>query len=88
VVPDSAPFTPPYWLREPRGLYSYAWPSSGELGLPLDPPLVGALLDADIDGHRVRVRTDAAHESPFAGGFRAAAPLGPAPDRAGPTEPA
>jgi LmbE family N-acetylglucosaminyl deacetylase len=69
-VPDSAPFSPPYWLREPRGPFSYLWPTSGGLGLPFDPPLVGCVLDADIDGHRVRVRTDAVQQSPFAGGFR------------------
>jgi LmbE family N-acetylglucosaminyl deacetylase len=69
-VPESAPFSPPYWLTEPRGPFSYVWPRAEEVGLPFDSPLVGCVLDADIDGHRVRVRSDGVQQSPFAGGFR------------------
>jgi len=69
-LPASEPYSTPYWLRQPGTPYKYAWPGTGPLGLPLDPPLVTAALDVDIGTQRCRLQVPAVHRSGIMGGFR------------------
>jgi LmbE family N-acetylglucosaminyl deacetylase len=69
-VPEDAELSSPYWLREPRTPYRYAWPWQGPLGLPLDPPLVTAVAEVTVEGRRLAVSAPAVHRETFAGGFR------------------
>lgn len=70
VPADAAPGVP-YWLREPRDPYRYHWPGTEpSLGLPLDEPLVSAVIGLCLDGHQWTVRAPAVHRTGFAGGSR------------------
>jgi LmbE family N-acetylglucosaminyl deacetylase len=68
--PDDTRLSIPYWLREPRTLYRYAWPESGPLGRPLDPPLVSVAVSVAVGGHRLTLSAPGLHTSAFVGGFR------------------
>jgi LmbE family N-acetylglucosaminyl deacetylase len=67
--PDDAQLSIPYWLREPRTPYRYAWPE-GAVGRPLDLPLVGVAVSVSVGGHRLTVGAAGLHTSAFLGGFR------------------
>jgi LmbE family N-acetylglucosaminyl deacetylase len=68
--PDDAQLSVPYWLREPRTPYRYAWPEGGPAGRPLDPPLVGVTVIVGVGGRRLAVRAAGLYTSAFLGGFR------------------
>jgi LmbE family N-acetylglucosaminyl deacetylase len=70
-VPTDATLASPYWLREPRSLYRYAWPERDEaLGLPFDPPLVTAECAVTVEEQRLILRAPGLHREVFTGGFR------------------
>jgi LmbE family N-acetylglucosaminyl deacetylase len=69
-VPDAATVSSPYWLREPRDAYRYAWPADGSLGRPFDGPLVSAVCEVGIGAERVTLSAPAAHRESFGGGYR------------------
>ena len=69
-APEDAPLSTPYWLRDPRTPYRYAWPEGGPLGRPLDPPLVSAVAEVAVGGHVLTLIAPGLHASSFVGGFR------------------
>jgi len=69
-VPETAELSCPYWLREPRGTYRYAWPEDERCGLPFDEPLVRASARIAIGPHRLSVTAGGASREIFVGGFR------------------
>jgi LmbE family N-acetylglucosaminyl deacetylase len=69
-VPDSAVLSCPYWLRDAREPYRYAWPASGPLALPFDPPLITARCEVELGGHRLSITRTAVHREAFVGGSR------------------
>ena len=69
-VPESAEFSCPYWLREPRGPYRYAWPNDERCGLAFDEPLVLARAGVTLGSHRLSVAAAGASRETFVGGFR------------------
>jgi LmbE family N-acetylglucosaminyl deacetylase len=71
TVPEDADPQAPYWLREPRGPYRYAWPDrSPSLGQALDEPLVWSEVAVRGAGATCTVRTAAVQRSGFPGGSR------------------
>jgi LmbE family N-acetylglucosaminyl deacetylase len=68
--PDGTTSTVPYWLREPRGPYRYAWPADGPLAQPLDPAPVSASADVLVGSKSLTVQVPAMYRSAFPGGFR------------------
>jgi LmbE family N-acetylglucosaminyl deacetylase len=70
-VPADAEPQSPYWLREERGPYRYAWPDdSPALGQALDAPAVWASVVVRGAGATCTVRAPAVYRSGFPGGFR------------------
>jgi LmbE family N-acetylglucosaminyl deacetylase len=69
-VPDQAEVSSPYWLREPRTPYRYAWPERGPLGQPFDPPMVTAVAEFAVEGRRLAVSAPPVKRETFAGGYR------------------
>ena len=53
TVPADASPTQPYWLRVPREGRMFIWPSDAPGGEPFDPPLVTAVVRAEIGGAAV-----------------------------------
>ena len=49
-VSRDAPESQPYWLVKPREGWLYVWPGGGPHGEPFGPPLVTAVVHADIGG--------------------------------------
>jgi LmbE family N-acetylglucosaminyl deacetylase len=70
TVPDTAALSSPYWLREPRAAYRYAWPGDGSLGQPVDEPQVSAVCEVQIGAERLTVSAPAVHRESFGGGYR------------------
>jgi LmbE family N-acetylglucosaminyl deacetylase len=68
--PIDARLSIPYWLREPRTPYRYAWPDGSAKGRALDPAPVGIAVTVAVGGHRLTVDADGLHTSSFLGGFR------------------
>lgn len=69
-VPVTAALSTPYWLRAPSGPYAYAWPATGPLAAPFDPPMLGAAVEVEIEGTSLRLGVAAVHRSGMMGGFR------------------
>jgi LmbE family N-acetylglucosaminyl deacetylase len=69
-VPESAELSCPYWLRQPRGPYRYAWPEDERCGLPFDEPLVRARAEVALGPHRLSVAAAGVRRETFAGGSR------------------
>jgi LmbE family N-acetylglucosaminyl deacetylase len=53
TVPEDAPPTQPYWLKEPRKGYLYTWPDGSPKAQPFDQPIVTAAVQAVIGGASV-----------------------------------
>jgi LmbE family N-acetylglucosaminyl deacetylase len=70
TVPDAAALSSPYWLREPRAAYRYAWPVDGPLGQPVDEPQVSAVCEVQIGAERLTVSAPAVRRESFGGGYR------------------
>ncbi|MGE3274231.1 MAG: NEW3 domain-containing protein [Vicinamibacterales bacterium] len=49
-VPATAPYTQPYWLRQPREGDRFQWPASGPKGVPFGPPLLEVRLPVTVGG--------------------------------------
>jgi LmbE family N-acetylglucosaminyl deacetylase len=56
TVASDAPPTQPYWLTAPRQGLLFSWPPGAPKGEPFDPPLVVALVQAEIGGAPVTLR--------------------------------
>lgn len=69
-VPEGAEYSCPYWLREPRRPYRYAWPEDERCGLAFDEPLVLARARVTLGSHRLSVAAVGASRETFVGGFR------------------
>ena len=69
-IPETGEFSSPYWLREPRTEYRYAWPSRGPLGQAVDDPLVEASADLTVMGQPLTLHAPAVRRETFAGGYR------------------
>ena len=50
TVPDNAPVTQPYWLREPRDGYLFSWPDDAPKSEPFAPALIHGEATVEIDG--------------------------------------
>ncbi len=70
AVPAGAPFSSPYWLREPRDPYRYRWPDGPQLGRAFDPPLLSAACEVEIDGRAIRLAVPGVRRETFVGGYR------------------
>jgi hypothetical protein len=70
AVPEAAALSAPYWLREPRTAYRYAWPVDGQLGQPFGEPLVSAVCEIQIRAESLTVSAPAVHRESFGGGYR------------------
>ena len=55
TVPVGAGYTQPYWLIGPRNGDLFKWPAGAERGLPFDPPLLTARVEAVISGVPIEV---------------------------------
>jgi LmbE family N-acetylglucosaminyl deacetylase len=69
-VPETAEFSSPYWLREPPELYRYRWPPGAPGGLPLDEPLVTAVVDVALGDRRLTLEAPGTSRETFVGGYR------------------
>ncbi|MGH7505663.1 MAG: PIG-L family deacetylase, partial [Longimicrobiales bacterium] len=59
-VPSDAPFTQPYYLRQPRAGEMYTWPADFAVrGLPFAPPVVNAHAEVVVAGETVPLDTEA-----------------------------
>jgi LmbE family N-acetylglucosaminyl deacetylase len=70
TVPEGAPLSTPYWLREPRTPYRYTWPEAGPLGQPLDDPPVLARCELEVGSHLLHLSRPAVERSTVLGGNR------------------
>jgi LmbE family N-acetylglucosaminyl deacetylase len=70
VAPVGAPFSSPYWLREPRDPYRYRWPEGHQLGWAFDPPLLSATCEVEVGGHTIRLAAPGIRRETFVGGYR------------------
>lgn len=70
TVPPTAPYSTPYWFRQPRSAYAYAWPQDAPLGLPLDEPLISASCEVALGHHRITVTAPGVLREGFPGGYR------------------
>jgi LmbE family N-acetylglucosaminyl deacetylase len=69
-VPETAELSSPYWLREPRDPYRYRWPRGAPGGLPLDEPLVTAVVDVALGDRRITLEVPGTSRETFVGGYR------------------
>ncbi|MFN2589202.1 MAG: PIG-L family deacetylase [Actinomycetota bacterium] len=75
-IPSEGELTSPYWLRDPRGQYRYAWPDDRPVGLAFDPPPVTAscIVSVGEQKRELVLRADGLHREVFSGGFRELVP--------------
>ncbi|HVE76249.1 MAG TPA: cyclic nucleotide-binding domain-containing protein [Actinomycetota bacterium] len=69
-VPRQAQLTTPYWLEQPRTLYSYGWPAGEPCARPFELRFPEVECEVEIEGGRLVVRSPALFRQAFPGGYR------------------